>query len=471
MSQYPPTNVPLTAYPTVKPTSSQPNNAPYNLPTNFASNRSGSRTSGEATPTDKDQSYSKPSGRRHHNGRDAQNGEREAHLNAMGRFYEKLLAYSASRRYTLYIVPIAVLLMVPILIGATAATNSKIGGVRVVWFFTWFEASWLTFWAMKLVAKIIPVAFAYFAGVVSSETKRYARVLENLETTIVVFGWVGISFVLYEVLFSTAAAGNSPLHWTTVFKKVLGAIFVSVIIFTIERVFVQLVSVNYHERSFNNKIEECKRYVYLLSLLFDASRALFPMYGDSFIEEDYIIHSNIEAFFKKEAIKPEHHRTSLHKHQRVISGIGRFGGKIHTAFGNIAQEITGNVVLNPKAAQSIVVESLEKSKSSRALAQRLWLSFVEEGRNELHLSDLQEVLGSDAEEVARECFEMLDPDGNTDVSLDEMIMRVTELSTARKAIAKSMHDVSQAIQALDNVASSVCFLISIFVLGKYTFTL
>jgi hypothetical protein len=39
-------------------------------------------------------------------------------------------------------------------------------------------------------------------------------------------------------------------------------------------------------------------------------------------------------------------------------------------------------------------------------------------------------------------FEMLDPDGNGDVSLEETIMKITELSLDRKTIAPSMHDVS-----------------------------
>jgi hypothetical protein len=88
--------------------------------------------------------------------------------------------------------------------------------------------------------------------VVSSETKKYARVLENLQEVVTVLGWVIISFVLYEVLFSTSAAGNTPLRWTKQFKEVMGAILVSTVIFAIEKVFVQLVSVNHLALSFKN---------------------------------------------------------------------------------------------------------------------------------------------------------------------------------------------------------------------------
>jgi hypothetical protein len=67
----------------------------------------------------------------------------------------------------------------------------------------------------------------YIAGVVTSSSKKYARVWENLKDVITVLGWVIISFVLFEVLFGTSAAGNTPSGWTAVFKKVLGAVLVS----------------------------------------------------------------------------------------------------------------------------------------------------------------------------------------------------------------------------------------------------
>jgi hypothetical protein len=60
---------------------------------------------------------------------------------------------------------------------------------------------------------------------------------------------------------------------------------------------------------------------------------------------------------------------------------------------------------------------------------------------------------------------LLDPDGNEDVSLEEMTLKLTEVSLDRKAIAKSMHDVSQAIKALDNVLSAVALLLSFFALS------
>jgi hypothetical protein len=151
--------------------------------------------------------------------------------------------------------------------------------------------------------------------------------LENLQDTITVIGWVVISFVLYEVLFSTSADGNTPYGWTSVFKKVLGAILVATIIFFIEKILVQLVSASYHSRSYNNRIDEPKRYVNLLGLLFEASRRLFPMYGEEFRDEDNIIHNSIGTFAKMGRVGDPKHR------HRIFNGIGRFNNKVNSVFG------------------------------------------------------------------------------------------------------------------------------------------
>jgi hypothetical protein len=109
-------------------------------------------------------------------------------------------------------------------------------------------------------------------------------VLENLKGVVTVLIWVIVSFVLYEVLFSTASAGNRPGgRTTTLFKQVMAAILAVTIIFVVENFFVQIASVSHHARSFNKRINETKRAVWLLTVLFEASRGRFPMYGDEIL--------------------------------------------------------------------------------------------------------------------------------------------------------------------------------------------
>ena len=95
------------------------------------------------------------------------------------------------------------------------------------------------------------------------------------------------------------------------------------------------------------------------------------------------------------------------------------------------------------------------------------MSFVVEGKDALYPDDIREVLGPARQEEADEAFAAIDQDGNGDISLDEMIMKVVEISTDRKAIASSMNDIGQAIGVFDQVLVLIAFLIMIFVFGKF----
>jgi hypothetical protein len=52
-----------------------------------------------------------------------------------------------------------------------------------------------------------------------------------------------------------------------------------------------------------------------------------------------------------------------------------------------------------------------------------------------------------------------------------MIFTVTDYARQRKSINSSVHDVDQAIDALDGLILAVAIIVCIFVLGAYTKTL
>lgn len=87
---------------------------------------------------------------------------------------------------------------------------------------------------------------------------------------------------------------------------------------------VQFISINYHSKQFNSKIKENKHMVYLLSLLYDASRTQFPEYCDTFAHEDYIINDalNLSSFSKKDSGKGTGGAATPMKY---LHKVGRFG--------------------------------------------------------------------------------------------------------------------------------------------------
>ena len=254
--------------------------------------------------------------------------------------------------------------------------------------------------------------------------------------------------------------------WEAIVQRILAAFLVASLILLAEKLLIQLISISYHRTQFNVKIQESKRKIYLLGLLYDSSRTLFPAYCQEFAEEDYIINDSVDlGILERKKTAGGHARSGSATPMRVIQNIGRAGDKLTSAFGNIAHEVTGKQVFSPDSAHSIVVEALEKNKSSEALAKRLWMSFVVEGKEALFLEDILEVLGPDRHDDAEEAFAILDRDSNGDISLDEMILTVCEFGKERHSIANSLHDVDQAINVLDNLLCTIVFIVVIFVFG------
>ncbi|KAK3068286.1 hypothetical protein LTR53_014268 [Teratosphaeriaceae sp. CCFEE 6253] len=388
-------------------------------------------------------------------------------INAMGRIYRKIRDFSVLTRYLFYVLPVAALIAIPIIIGATAAPRAKIAGVRLVWFFTWVEVVWASLWVSKVVAHFLPILFEVFAGFVSSGVRKYSSVLRSLEIPLSLVGWAVASLATF-VPIMTGNPDNrhdegGQRKWMTIVQSILGAATIASLIYLGEKFIIQLISIDYHRKQFHYRIKESKRNIYLLSLLYEASRELFPAYCNDFAEEDYIISDQLTASLGLGSKHRSHARSGSRTPLRVLQDIGRVGDKLTSAFGNVAHEITGKQIFDPNSSHSIVIEALERPRSAEALAKRVWCSFVVDGRESLFQDDLLDVLGGDRRTEAEEAFAALDGDGNGDISLDEMILVVTEYGRERKAIASSMHDVDQAISVLDNLFSAVVFIAVVFV--------
>lgn len=503
-----------------------PNDATIDIPLTSVTSRTGARKIDSNSPNGygRQQSYPQsqgnekdhtrkryPAGRRKKakaNGRanTGDDGEEDT-LTQMGKVYEKILKFSVITRYLLYVLPLALIIAVPIIVDATASKHHSLGGVRLVWFFSWVEIVWLSLWVSKLVAKALPYIFQFLCGIVSSGTRKYMLVLKNLEIPLSLVGWALASFSTFIPIMthnptqrnqqaaitkatskttttSAAAAsatqdalkslssafgpksknGTAIQNWEKVVNHIFAALLVASLLLLIEKLIVQLISIGYHRKQFNAKIKDSKHNIYLLSLLYDASRALFPAYCHEFVEEDHIINDSLDLGDSR--LGSGHHRSGSATPMRILQNVGRFGDKVTSVFGNIAHEVTGKQVFNPGSAHSVVVEALEKNRSSEALAKRLWMSFVVEGKDALYEEDIIDVLGEEHHVEAEECFACLDRDGNGDVSLDEMILTVCEFGRERHSIANSLHDVDQAINVLDGLLCTIVFIMCIFVFGK-----
>jgi len=460
-----------------------PNDATIDIPLSTVSSRMGARRAdairspagtifSPVSPNEKTSMFKQYAGgrRRKANPEDVARhiNDEEDTLTKMGEIYNKILNFSIVTRYFVYVLPLALVIAVPIVIGATVSQPANAGNVRIVWIFTWVEVVWLSLWISKLASKSLPFIFQFLCGIVSSGVRKYALVLKSLEIPLSLAGWALASLATFKPLMTLNpdqknSGQTTPNDWENIMGNILGAFMIAALIYLGEKLLVQLISIGYHRQQFESKIRDSKHNVYLLSLLYDASRTLFKEYCPEFAEEDYLINDSIDLPKSRMGSGGHHARSGSATPLRLLQNIGRVGDKVTAAFGNVAHEVTGKAVFNPTAAHSIVVEALEKNRSSEALAKRIWMSLVVEGKESLYQEDIVEVLGTERDVEARECFAALDRDGNGDVSLDEMILTVTEYGRERKAIANSLHDVDSAINVLDNMLCIIVFIIIIFV--------
>ena len=367
----------------------------------------------------------------------------------------------------------AALLAIPLVLTATVYRDKNVQRVPLVGLFIWIEMIWVLLWVAKLLSQVAPIVFQAVCGVISTGIRKYTTVLSALEIPLSLLIWTIAAFASSHVITAFKpspllgplpkdAKGETiqPYDWPHTLRRVFLAGIVVAAIFLAQKTIVHLISIDYHRKQYDAKIKESKKVIWLLDLLYDASRSLFPEFCREFEVEDEEISGNNLAEVRKTMAKAG-------MGTKVLNNMGRARDKATAAFGAMVSDISGKTVFDSTSAHSIVIEALETERASKALARRLWLSFVGEGREELYKHDLIEVLGEDRSEEAEEIFAALDRDGNGDVSLDEMTMLVVSVGRDRKNRAKSMHDISQAIAVLDRLLCLVVLVAIAFVYAAF----
>nr|POF04480.1 putative mscs family protein c2c4.17c [Quercus suber] len=382
-------------------------------------------------------------------------------LTKIGNLLWKVHSASVLTRYALYILPVAMLLAIPLITLATLPGEHRAGNTPLLGLFIWIEVLWVSLWVCKLFAQATPIIFQAACGLISTGIRKYSLVLMALEIPISLLLWTIVGFCTSSPLINLFRDSKfAEDHWVSIVAKIFKAGIIVACIFVIEKTFIQVITINYHRKQYDQKIRESKKLTKILDHLYDASRKIFPEFCREFQEEDAEIQGNTLTEVRNTLARAG-------VHTRLLSDMGRVRDKMTAAFGAMASDISGKQVFNTSAAHSIVLEALETERASKALARRLWLSFVGEGRDVLSKRDLVEVLGAQHADEVDEIFTTLDRDGNGDVSLEEMTMLVLGVGTERKNRAVSMHDISQAIAVLDKMLSLAVLVAIAFIYATF----
>ena len=143
-------------------------------------------------------------------------------------------------------------------------------------------------------------------------------------------------------------------------KNILFAALFSTVVFLAEKFLIQLISISYHRKQFDEKIRENKRNIYIVGVLYDASRAMFPSYCQEFAEEDYAMSDFLDLASGKNS-RQGHTRSGSATPMKIVQNIGRVKDNVTSAFGNVAQEITASKSSIQTLHIQFVVEALRRN--------------------------------------------------------------------------------------------------------------
>lgn len=233
-------------------------------------------------------------------------------LTKVGNFLWMIHRTSIITRYALYIIPVGALLAIPLALTATIYRTSNAGLVPLVGLFVWIEMIWVLLWVAKLISQIAPIVFQAICGVVSTGIRKYTTVLVALEIPLSLFLWTIAAYGSTHIInrFPRVDKHGVPLpipknvdtesQWTYTLQRVFLAGIIVAAIFLAEKTLIHLISIDYHRKQYDAKIKESKKVIWLLDLLYDASRRLFPEFCHEFMEEDEAIQGNNLAQVRKQ---------------------------------------------------------------------------------------------------------------------------------------------------------------------------
>ncbi|KIX95976.1 uncharacterized protein Z520_08231 [Fonsecaea multimorphosa CBS 102226] len=417
-------------------------------------------------------------------------------------------------RYIIYIVPVAILLAIPIVLCATVYKDKKIkssfktsstaqiatsnvtqtdpvhgnstsdittlynttyenvyqvttheehGGIRLLGLFIWIEVVWVFLWIAKLLAQAVPIVFQTVGGAIHTGIRKYWLVLKAVEIPLSLFFWAILSICSYSLIyvfdqeFHKEHAGN--ITWLSTLHKVLKATIGVSALYLVEKMLIQMVSVNYHGKQFYDNIKELKTLSRAIETMYDVSRQRFHDNHPSFMEEDLDIHDT--KGYRKDRLgrlKSKDQSTAI-----FMTNLGNAAANATSVLGYLVSDIAGRQVLMPTASGPVVEAALERPVSAEALARRIWNSFTNFGEIQLDQAAITTMMGAGREAQAAYIHSKVDADENGDVTMEEMVDLVKKVANDRKTIWEGANDVKDAIKVLDRVLA-VIVLIFVFLI-------
>ncbi|KAJ5117984.1 hypothetical protein N7526_011007 [Penicillium atrosanguineum] len=353
-------------------------------------------------------------------------------------------------RYVTYIVPVVVIILVPLLVGALYIPQ--------------YQRRWCQVdVVLDLVGNCVVDTVGWptigvIASIFTNNAKKWRDMGKQLEIhAALFFWWLGVEISFLPTMKNHHVDGDkSTRSWENTLNKIIIVIFVWTILNLIEKVIIQLIAISFHTRTYADRIEINKFQIGSLVKLYIWSRSRIE-------EED-------EAFEEKMADDtPTGAKTPLRyagkaagKAHKVAKGaLSKVGNKVGDVAGAVAADFTGKTAKSSSDPYQVILTLLRTTSGCQVLARRLYRTFVRDGFDTVFSGDLKEAYENNEE--AEAAFAMFDRDMNGDISMEELEAACVEIGRERKAITASLKDLDSVVSKLDDVFMFFVIIIVIIV--------
>ncbi|KAI2786083.1 hypothetical protein POX_h09850 [Penicillium oxalicum] len=359
----------------------------------------------------------------------------------LSQFVKRIHESSFIVRYLTYIVPVALVLLIPLLVGALRFKDANVGGVRLMWFAIWLEIVWLTLWAGRIVAKCIPPVVGVLASIFTNNAKKWRDLALQLEIhAALFFWWLGVEISFLPTMKNHHVSGDTNTKsWEVTVNKIIIVIFVWTILNLIEKLIIQLIAISFHLRTYADRIEINKFQIGSLTKLYAWSRARIEETDDAFAEKEDTVPSGART--------PLRYADKAHKVAR--GALNKAGNKVADLAGGVVADFTGRKVRTSSDPYQVIRTLLRTTSGCQVLARRLYRTFVRDGFETVFSGDLKEAFDNGDE--AEAAFAMFDRDMNGDISMEELEAACVEIGRERKSITASLKDIDSVVSKLDDI--------------------
>ena len=290
------------------------------------------------------------------------------------RMFKKIHDSSFLVRYFLYIVPLVLVILIPLLLGVFVFPGSTVGGVKLLWFCVWLEVVWLTLWGGRIVAKILPWPVGLLSSLLTNNSKKWKDMSRQLEIPATLFFWtmsVEISFL--PIMIHNHKDGNTATRpWEVTVNKIIVSFLVGAVLNFIEKIIIQLIAISFHLRTYADRIELNKFQIGSLTKLYQYSKEKIAL-------EDSEFEDHTPSGPGSGARTPMQLLSDAHKKGR---GLFRKAGDVA---GKVAGDFTGKAVTQSTHPRQVVLTLLAdtpgKSPNVDSISYLIPIFFVHESPN------------------------------------------------------------------------------------------